>query len=311
MRDAGHHTELVHRFTGNPILSPSDFPDGVSAVFNPGAAVIDGQTLLLLRVEDRTGHSSFAVATSHDGLTGWKIDPARGLLPRLDTAEEQGGIEDPRITQVGDEYYVAYTGFSAEGPLVCLARTKDFATWERLGAALRPDDKDAALFPVKFDDRWAMMHRPATGKGSNIWVSYSPDLRHWGDAKPVLTARKGGWWDNHKIGLGPQPLLTKAGWLLCYHGVRITAAGAIYRAGLALLDRDDPAKVIARGQEWILGPEDDYERLGDVGHVVFPCGWLLRDDGDTVHLYYGAADTVVGVAEASLTAMLDHLTPSA
>lgn len=307
MRHGPDGADLIKRFAGNPILRPESFPDGVSAVFNPGAAVVDGHTLLLVRVEDRTGHSSFAVATSHDGLTDWQIDPARGLNPELDSFAERGGIEDPRITQVGDDYFVAYTGLSVEGPLVCLAKTKDFATWERLGVALRPDDKDAALFDVKFGDRWAMLHRPAMAKGSHVWLSFSPDLTHWGDARLVLTARPGGWWDNSKIGLGPPPLLTKDGWLLCYHGVRITAAGAIYRAGLALLDRDNPADVLARAGEWVLGPEEPYERQGDVGHVVFPCGWILRDDGDTLHIYYGAADTVIGVAQASLTALLAHL----
>lgn len=307
MRDGPDGADLIKRFAGNPILSPESFPHGVSAVFNPAAAVVDDQTLLLLRVEDRTGHSSFAVATSHDGLTDWKIDPARGLAPQRESFAEQGGIEDPRITQIGDEYFVAYTGLSAEGPLVCLAKTKDFATWERLGVALRPDDKDAALFGIKFGDRWAMLHRPAMAKGSNVWLSFSPDLKHWGDARLVLTARRGGWWDNSKIGLGPPPLLTKDGWLLCYHGVRITAAGAIYRAGLALLDRNNPANVLARADEWVLGPEEPYERQGDVGQVVFPCGWILRDDGDTLHIYYGGADTVVGAAEASLTALLSHI----
>lgn len=307
MRDGPEGAELIKRFAGNPILRPDSFPHGVSAVFNPGAAAFDGQTLLLLRVEDRTGHSSFAVATSQDGLTDWKVDPARGLAPQRDSFAEQGGIEDPRITQIGDEYYVAYTGLSAQGPLVCLAKTKDFATWERLGVATRPDDKDAALFGVKFGGRWAMLHRPAMAKGSNVWLSFSPDLTHWGDARLVLTARSGGWWDNSKIGLGPPPLLTKHGWLLCYHGVRLTAAGAIYRAGFALLDRDNPAEVLARGDEWLLGPEEPYERQGDVGQVVFPCGWLLRDDGDTLHIYYGGADTVVGVAQASLAALLAHL----
>lgn len=309
MPDGPDGAELIKRFAGNPILRAESFAGGASAVFNPGAAVINGETVLLVRVEDRTGHSSFAVATSHDGLTDWQIDPARGLRPQRDTFAEQGGIEDPRITQIGDEFFVAYTGLSVEGPLVCLAKTKDFATWERLGVAMRPDDKDAALFGVKFGDRWAMLHRPAMAKGSHVWVSFSPDLTHWGDARLVLTTRRGGWWDNSKIGLGPPPLLTKDGWLLCYHGVRITAGGAIYRAGLALLDRDDPAKVLARADEWVLGPEETYERHGDVGQVVFPCGWILRDDDDTLHIYYGGADTVVGVAEASLAALLGYLTP--
>lgn len=309
MHDGPDGAELIKRFDGNPILRPEGFPHGVSTVFNPGAAVVDGQTLLLVRVEDRTGYSSFAVATSHDGLTDWQVDPARRLLPQRDSFAEQGGIEDPRITQIGEEYFIAYTGLSAQGPLVCLAKTKDFATWERLGVAMRPDDKDAALFPVKFGGRWAMLHRPTMAKGSHVWLSFSPDLKHWGDARIVLTARPGGWWDNSKIGLGPPPLLTKDGWLLCYHGVRLTAAGAIYRAGLALLDRDNPARVLTRADEWVFGPEEPYERHGDVGQVVFPCGWILRDDGDTLHIYYGAADTVIGVAQASVDALLGYLRP--
>src|ERR1700683_163177 len=319
MRDGPDQVDLIRRFAGNPILRPEDFPNNVSAVFNPAAAVVDGETLLLTRVERRNGMSSLAVATSANGITDWKVDPERGLLPEFDSYEEEFGVEDPRITQVGDEYYVVYTGFSADGPLVCIARTRDFSTGERLGVAMRPDDKDAALFPVKFGDqsgqqsgeqsgkRWAMLHRPGTGRASHIWLSFSPDLKHCGDPRVVLSARKNGWWDKHKGGLGPPPLLTRDGWLMCYHGVRSTAAGSIYRAGIALLDKDDPARVLARGDEWLLSPREPYERQGDVGHVVFPCGWILRDDGDTSHFYYGAADTVIAGAEASLSQLLAYL----
>jgi predicted GH43/DUF377 family glycosyl hydrolase len=302
--------ELFRRYPGNPIIRPQDFPKMVNAVFNPGAIVVDNRTLLLLRVEFRTGLSSLVVATSADGLTGWEIDIERGLHPRTDSFEEHWGIEDPRITKVGDEYFVVYTGYSAAGPLVLLATTRDFVTWERRGVLAPPEDKDAALFPTTFGGRCALVHRPAPSMaalGAHVWLSFSPDLRHWGDSRVLLPARRGGWWDANKIGLGPPPLLTDDGWLLCYHGVRVTASGSIYRLGLALLDRDDPTKVLARGNEWVFGPDEDYERGGDVADVVFPCGWVLRDDGDTLHLYYGAADTVVCVAEASLAQLLDHL----
>ncbi len=302
--------ELLRRFPGNPILTASDLPTMANAVFNPGAAVVDGRTLLLLRVEYRTGISALAVATSEDGLTGWQIDPVRGLPPRREGFEEHWGVEDPRITQIGDQYFVVYTGYSIGGPLVCLASTSDFRTWDRRGVLMAPEDKDAALFPVTFGGRWALLHRPAPvdpSLGAHIWISYSPDLRHWGDTQILVPARRGGWWDAHRVGLGPPPLLTKDGWLLCYHGVRVTASGSIYRLGLALLDRDDPAKVLARGDEWVFGPREPYERQGDVPEIVFACGWILRDDGDTLHIYYGAADSVVCVAEASLAALLDHL----
>ena len=123
-----------------------------------------------------------------------------------------------------------------------------------------------------------------TGLRSHMWLSFSPDLRHWGDSRVLLPARRGGWWDANKVGLGPPPLLTKNGWLVCYHGVRVTASGSIYRLGLALLDRDDPTKVLARGNEWVFGPHEGYERRGDVPDVVFPGGWILRDDGDAAPL---------------------------
>jgi len=282
----------------------------VNAVLNAGATTFHGKTLLLLRVEDRTGLSSLAVATSEDGLTGWEIDQERFLKPLVDGFEEHWGIEDPRITKVGEEYYVVYTGYSEAGPLVCLARTRDFVSWDRCGVLQPPEDKDAALFPQTFMGRWALIHRPVpamAGMGAHVWISFSLDLQHWGGSRVLLPARQGGWWDAGKVGLGPPPLRTARGWLVCYHGVRTTVSGSLYRVGLALLDLEDPTKVLVRSKDWVLGPQEPYERQGDVPGVVFPCGWVLRDDGDTLHMYYGAADSVVAVAEASLSRLLDHL----
>jgi predicted GH43/DUF377 family glycosyl hydrolase len=205
---------------------------------------------------------------------------------------------------------VVYVGYSAFGPLVSLCKTRDFVNWESCGVLQPPEDKDAALFPTTFDGRWALIHRPVPnmpGLGTHMWISFSPDLKYWGEAQVLIAAQRGSHWDANKIGLGPPPLLTKDGWLICYHAVRTTASGSIYRVGLAMLDRDDPSKVIARSNEWIFGPREPYEQMGDVPGVVFPCGWILRDDGDTVHVYYGGADTVVCVAEASLSQMVQHL----
>jgi predicted GH43/DUF377 family glycosyl hydrolase len=176
-----------------------------------------------------------------------------------------------------------------------------------------PDDKDAALFPHKIDNRWALLHRPAPqadarGRiGAHIWLSWSPDLRHWGDHTVLVHARQGGWWDANKIGLGPPPMLTAYGWLILYHGVRETSSGAIYRLGLAMLDRDDPGSLLVRSNEWIFGPEVEYERIGDVPDVVFPCGWIFDDDNRDVRLYYGAADTSVCVATAKLDEIISFL----
>ena len=310
MTDRVDPRELFYRATTNPILSAADFPRMVNAVFNPGATTFDNETLLLVRVETRSGMSHLAVATSADGRTNWTIDPHRKLEPEPDSFAEHWGIEDPRITKVGDEYMITYTGYSAGGPLICLATTYDFYTFERHGVLMSPEDKDAALFPIKFDGRWALIHRPVPSTPSlcmHVWISWSPDLRHWGDSRVLLPARRGGWWDANKVGLGPPPLLTSEGWLICYHGVRTTASGSIYRLGLALLDRDRPQDVIVRGNEWVFGPQAPYERSGDVPDVVFPCGWILRDDGDTLDMYYGGADSVVCLASASLNDLIDHL----
>jgi predicted GH43/DUF377 family glycosyl hydrolase len=173
-----------------------------------------------------------------------------------------------------------------------------------------PEDKDAALFPHTFEGRWALLHRPVATQPrqmAHIWLSWSPDLHYWGDNQILLPAREGGWWDAHKVGLGPPPLLTVRGWLLLFHGVRVTAAGSIYRLGLALLEADRPQRLLARSSEWVFGPREPYEISGDVPAVVFPCGWLLDDDGDTLRLYYGAADTSICLATASLQALLDWL----
>jgi predicted GH43/DUF377 family glycosyl hydrolase len=306
----GDPREMFTRSARNPILTAEAFPRMVNAVFNPGVVSFEGETLLLARVEARTGLSSLVVATSANGVDGWRIDRDRGMEPELDSSSEQWGIEDPRITQVGDAYYIVYTGYGVGGPTVCLAVTRDFVTFERRGVIHTPDDKDAALFPRMFDGRWALIHRPApvaAGLAANMWISWSPDLHHWGDARIVMHARRGGWWDANKIGLGPPPLETGRGWLVCYHGVRLTASGSIYRLGMAMLDLDDPRRVIMRGDEWVFGPVAPYERYGDVGDVVFPCGWLVEDDGDTLQMYYGAADSTICLATASLSDLIGHL----
>ena len=300
----------IVRSEGNPILTPGHFSPGVNAVFNPGACAHDGGTLLLVRVEDRTGISRLVVATSPDGMGDWTVDETRGLTPDPDRFEERWGVEDPRITQIDGTYYVVYTGYSEGGPLVCLATTEDFVTFERHGVIVPPEDKDAALFPETFDGRWALLHRPATataGLGAHVWLSWSPDLRYWGDGRILLPARRGGWWDANKVGTGPPPLRTDEGWLLCYHGVRVTASGSLYRVGLALLDLHDPGTVLKRTDEWVFGPTEPYERTGDVPGVVFPTGWVLGEDGDTLRMYYGAADSVVAVATASLAVLLAGL----
>lgn len=302
---------LFLRHKNNPILSAANWPYQVNSVFNPGAVLLaDGTTLLLCRVEDRRGLSHLCAARSANGIDGWEIDAQPTLLADSEHyPEELWGIEDPRITYVPElrQYAVAYTAYGREGPGVALALTEDFHRFERYGLIMQPQDKDAALLPYRIDGQWALIHRPLGVIGAHMWISYSTDLHHWGDHKLMLQARLGGWWDANKIGLACPPIETPQGWLVIYHGVKLNAAGAIYRLGLALFDLKAPDNSLKRGDDWIFTPEESYERRGDVDNVVFPCGYTLEGDGDTIRLYYGAADTTIAMATGSVRAMLEWL----
>jgi predicted GH43/DUF377 family glycosyl hydrolase len=302
---------LFERSPRNPILTVEDLPYPANAIFNPGAAQVGAETLLLVRVEDLRGISHLHVARSVDGVTDWRFDPAPLLEPESDRyPEEIWGCEDARLTWLAerDEWAISYTAFSRWGPLVSLATTTDFRSVQRLGPVMPPEDKDAALFSRRLGGRWAMIHRPTPLRGgAHVWVSYSPDLRHWGDHALLLEARDGAWWDAGKIGLGPPPIETPDGWLILYHGAHLTASGPLYRVGLALLDLEDPTIVLRRSDEWVFGPREPYEVQGDVHHVVFPCGWIVDELRDEVRMYYGAADTRIGLATARLSAVLDYV----
>lgn len=270
----------------------------------------DGTTLLLCRVEDRRGHSHLTVARSANGVDAWQIDERPTLMPDPDNhPEELWGIEDPRITFVPElnRYAVVYTAFTRDGPGVALAMTEDFRHYERYGLIMSPEDKDAALLPHRIGGHWALIHRPVSAPRAHMWISYSADLRHWGSHKLMLEARRGAWWDANKIGLSPPPIQTDRGWLVIYHGVRQTCAGCIYRLGLALFDLETPERLIKRSDEWVFGPEYPYEMQGDVGNVVFPCGYTILPDGDTLHMYYGAADTTMALATGSVSRLLEWL----
>jgi predicted GH43/DUF377 family glycosyl hydrolase len=302
---------LLVRYSHNPILSREHWPYPINSVFNAGAVrLADGDTLLLCRVEDRRGISHLCAARSANGIDGWRIDQEPTLVAKpREYPEEIWGIEDPRISYVPEleKYAVAYTSFARGGPGVSLALTKDFRTFERYGVIMPPEDKDAALLPRRINGYWAMIHRPVTTLGAHMWISYSPDLRHWGSHKVILEARRGGWWDANKIGLCSPPIETPKGWLMIYHGVRQTASGSIYRLGLALFDLQRPDVCLQRGESWMFGPEAPYERIGDVNDVVFPCGQTIGADGDAINLYYGAADSCIALATGSIHALLGWL----
>lgn len=289
----------------NPLFTPADTPIAANGVLNPGVAEIDGEVILLLRIENRRGVSQIRVARSANGVDNWRIDPEPLLAPGLpDFPYEEWGCEDARVTQVGPrDWLVAYVAYSRYGPAVAIATTNDFRTVDRKGIVVAPTNKDAAVLPKKFNGQWVMLHRPVTGGQEHIWYAYADlDFSHWGSPGVLLSQNGGPWWDGLRVGVGAPPFETEEGWLLIYHGVKEMGHRPIYRLGLALLCPEDPCKVLLRSRDWVFAPEASYEQQGLVPGVVFTCGALQR--GDETWMYYGAADTVVGLATAKTADLL-------
>ena len=304
------HT-LFTRHPDNPLLTADDWPVPVNAVFNPGACRVDDETVLVCRVEDTRGMSHLWAARSVDGISGWRVDPEPFLSPRFGESSQEWGLEDARVVFVSEleRFVLTCTAYGPPGPAVVLATT-DMRTVERLEIVMPPEDKNASLFPRRIGNEWVLLHRPVTvhaGGNADIWLSRSADLDAWRRPEIVLRRRQGAWWDSMRIGAGPPPIETAEGWLVIYHGVRETVAGAIYRAGMALLDLDDPTRVLHRTPDFVLAPAAPYERIGDVPNVVFPTGAVHDVEAGRLHLYYGAADTVIAEASADFDAVVDHL----
>ena len=299
---------LFKRFEGNPILTTKHWPYPINSVFNPAAVRVNGEVLLLNRVEELRGFSHLTCARSKDGLTNWVIDEEPTLLADHSSNEEKWGLEDPRIVWLEEQnqYAITYTSFSEGGPTVSLAITKNFKTFARLGTLLPPEDKDACLFPRRFNGRFALIHRPIVRDEAHIWISLSPDLKHWGDHRILLKTRTA-YWDGARIGLACQPIEIPEGWLMIYHGVRRTTASQIYRTGMALLDKNEPWRVLRRGEEWVLGPSEPYERIGDVSDVVFVTGGVIMKETNQLYVYYGAADDKVAVAMADMDRVREYI----
>lgn len=227
-------------------------------------------------------------------------------MPPADPFHQEVYTYDPRITKIGDEYFIMYASdMGNNSARLGLLKTKDFESFERVATTSDLGNRNGALFPEKYDGLYFRLDRPfgSEQESSAMWMSFSPDLVFWGKARPLMFKGKP-FIDGFKMGAGAVPIKTDKGWLEIYHTVSTTCNGFIYRLKAALLDLNEPWNVIGYS-DYILYPEHDYEMKGRVANVVFACNAILEDDGDTLRIYYGAADTNIGLATGSLSALVD------
>jgi predicted GH43/DUF377 family glycosyl hydrolase len=294
------------RYKKNPILKPKKEHSWENlAVFNCGAC-FDGKIIhLLYRAVGKGRWSCLGYAQSKDGINFkrfekpiLKFEPKQKIFPR--SKYDFRGIEDPRITKIGDIYYITYIFTSPEwmGSRAYLIKTKDFKKIEELGEILPEiDDRNVVLFPERINGKYVLYHRILP----SIWIAYSNNLKKWEGHQIIMTPRKGKW-DSYKIGPAGPPIKTEKGWLLFYHGVDEKST---YRLGVALFDLNDPSKLIARQAEPILEPEEYEETWGVTPNVVFSCGAVEKDG--KYYIYYGAADTVISLATVKKSEVLDFI----
>jgi predicted GH43/DUF377 family glycosyl hydrolase len=285
---------IVTRYERNPILTRDDVPYPVATVHNAGVVKHDARYVMLFRSHLRNGRSIIGCAESEDGFS-FQVRPEPFLVPAEEgvfAEYEEFGVEDLRICALEGAYYLTYSVYSRHGVRIALARTEDFRQVERIALISQPDMRNVVLFPERFNGRYARLDRPHSEIAPwSIYISYSPDLVHWGESLAVQKAVPYHW-DEMKIGPGATPFRTAAGWLHIYHGVFKTMAGAVYRLGVALHDIENPARLLGVSDEWILQPQDPWEVTGYVPNVVFTCGAVPEEDG-TVKIYWGGADTVM------------------
>jgi len=311
-------TVKLKRYSGNPILKPVKNHSWERYVFNCAALLLDNKIHLVYRALGKDKVSRLGYASSKDGFKIEERLKKPIYLPKIKAESKivkskNTGVEDPRLTQIGNRIYLTYAASDGRTSQVALASIKirDFLekkwNWKRHGV-LFPGraNKNAVLFPEKIKGRYVLYHRIEP----NVWVSYSSDLKKWSAPKVVMRPRKK-MWDSVKIGAGAPPIKLKNKWLFIYHGVGREPASAplsralagrkekyIYRLGYALIDAKNPEKILFRSKEPILEPVKDYEKRGQVPNVVFSCGAVIK--GKKLLVYYGGADTVIGVASTDL-----------
>ena len=299
-------TKVLHRYEGNPIITPDDMPFNCYTVMNAGAAIFNGQVVLILRTEDFTRSTNFYVAKSDDGIH-FTVSREPIKYPLSVTEERVGPAHrfDMRITKLEEKYYIFHAAWMHPwGCGIGLCTTEDFINFTPLYNVSEPSNRNAVLFPEKINGMYARLDRPQASAGDcgSIWVSYSPDLEFWGRSMPLIMPQMD--WNTNKCGAGAIPIKTPNGWLEIYHATAPTCSSMNYYLGAMLLDLDDPSKVIAAPKEFILAAEKDYECMGQTPNVVFTGGAVEMPNG-TLNVYYGGADTRMCLAQTTVKELVD------
>jgi beta-1,4-mannooligosaccharide/beta-1,4-mannosyl-N-acetylglucosamine phosphorylase len=309
-RPAGS-SEIIWRSSRNPIVTRDHVPHG-NSIFNSAVVPYGDGFAGVFRVDDTKRVMNIHAGRSADGVA-WDLssDPIAFVAADSRVAEIEEEFlyaYDPRVTWLEDRYYVTWcSGYY--GPTIGVAYTHDFETFHRLDNAFLPFNRNGVLFPRKVGGSYAMLSRPSDDGHTpfgDIYLSESPDLVHWGRHRYVMGTVPLSW-QATKIGAGPTPIETEDGWLVLYHGVLTSCNGFVYSMGAALLDLDEPWRVVARGSRYLLSPQALYERVGDVPNVVFPCAALVDRKADRLSIYYGGADTVVCLAHGHLSDVLEFV----
>jgi beta-1,4-mannooligosaccharide/beta-1,4-mannosyl-N-acetylglucosamine phosphorylase len=302
---------VLWRSSRNPII-PRDLIPRANSIFNSAVVPFRAGFAGVFRVDDTRRVMNIHAGRSADGID-WEIDHVPIAFEPADerVAEIQEDFlfaYDPRVTWLEDRYYVTWcSGY--HGPTIGVGYTYDFETFHQLDNAYLPFNRNGVLFPRRIGGSYAMLSRPSDNGHTpfgDVYYSESPDLVHWGRHRHVL-APVPLTWQSTKVGAGPTPIETSEGWLVLYHGVLTSCNGFVYSMGAALLDLDEPWKVVARGSDFLLAPYALYEQVGDVPNVVFPCAALVEHEADRVSVYYGGADTVVCLAHGHLSEILDFV----
>ena len=299
-----HNVSPLARHPANPIINPGDLPVECSAVFNCGAVRFKDEVILVMRVEDYERQTNFHVGRSKDGIH-FEVSPKPIVYPKREIEILRGGHRfDMRITPLDGTFYVCHAIWIGNlGSVIGTARTDDFEHFEPLPYVSVPSNRNAVLFPERINGLYARLERPQSEGGSGqMWVSYSPDLRYWGDSMPLNMPPTA--WSTRKSGAGTIPIKTPEGWLIIYHATTMTASTENYYLGAMLLDLENPSKVVAAPHKFILQPEEIYECVGQVPNVVFTGGAVEMPDG-TLNVYYGGADTRVCVAITTVKKLVD------